>query len=948
MHTIHFYSMRFKLQVALFLLLFGFTPSAMRAATDGLRQGKLPNGLTYYIYKDAGTPGEAHFYLYQNVGAVLENDDETGLAHVLEHLAFNTTNNFPEGVMTYLRQNNLNDFEAYTGVDETRYAVHNVPTDNKGIFNKMFLLLKDWCRGIRILPKDVEKERGIVLEEWRNRENVNRRLTDSIARVVYNQSRYAHRNVIGTQTRLQTFTTKDVQRFYDKWYRPNLQYIAVIGDIDLDEVEKQIKQTLSSLPSKTAPAVGEARTINNNAQPLYMRFIDKENQTPSFGLYQRKSISPDAPAEERTKAFLFTRFFNTLAPRRFAMLKNADKEAFIAASVSYAPLVRGNYQVAFDVVPYANRQAEALQQMLSVRADLQSNGFTHAEFEAEKETMYKGMRGLLDAKGLGTPDNIMQLCKQNFLYGTPITDFREQIRQNIETLVELESTDINAWLRNLLNDENLSFVTYGRTTDEMNITADNFLSALAQSHTAKAEANTEPAPAINLAALPVTPGRIVAEKVIPTLNAKEWTLSNGARVLYKYLPKESGRFYFAGSCLGGRSAVASADIAHYTAMRNLLMQSGVGSYNRNQLAAWLQGKDFQLNLSLQDYTDGLGGNSSLADADNFFAYLHLILTQQNFSKSVFDKYIQRSKYLYTNRSTTGADAVQDSIRLMLFPPSIENPLQDTAFYNSMRHSELSRLFALHYGNAAHFTYCLAGDIPELQAKALITRYIASLKGDAAAPAPQIRPMDFASKAPQIKRTFITDVEGDRGEIEISYANSLALSEKEQAAFEVLRALLESRCFEVLREQERLTYTVGVQTSYTAQPAPSESISIHLSTARQQVDKALARVYTLLDELRNGRFSTDQFKAAVVPLAVDEQTPQSNNATESASTWMALLNVYAETGEVLNPASVHTAEPLFSTLTPADITAVARKVLTDAAHREIVMKAVAPEDKKWEH
>ena len=323
-------------------LFFPFSPA--NAQMNGLRKGKLANGLTYYIYNDGSATGEAQYYLYQNVGAILENDEEMGLAHVLEHLAFNTTDHFPNGVMNFLRSNNLNDFEAFTGVDDTRYAVHNVPTNDVKLNENMLWVLRDWCHGVKMTPKDIEKERGIILEEWRHRSGVDRRLTDAIAPVVYNHAGYATHNVIGSQKILETFQQKQVKQFYDKWYRPNMQFIAVIGDVDVDQMEKNIQTVFKTLPAKQAPAVNpQTRQIPDNTTPLYMRFIDSENKSASFGLYQRYEVKGNAPEEDRVRQCIFTKFFNTLAPKRFVMLKNADKECYIAAGVSLSALVRNYY-----------------------------------------------------------------------------------------------------------------------------------------------------------------------------------------------------------------------------------------------------------------------------------------------------------------------------------------------------------------------------------------------------------------------------------------------------------------------------------------------------------------------------------------------------------------------------------------------------------------------------
>jgi len=926
-------------------LFFPFSPA--NAQMNGLRKGKLANGLTYYIYNDGSATGEAQYYLYQNVGAILENDEEMGLAHVLEHLAFNTTDHFPNGVMNFLRSNNLNDFEAFTGVDDTRYAVHNVPTNDAKLNENMLWVLRDWCHGVKMTPKDIEKERGIILEEWRHRSGVDRRLTDAIAPVVYNHAGYATHNVIGSQKILETFQQKQVKQFYDKWYRPNMQFIAVIGDVDVDQMEKNIQTVFKTLPAKQAPAVSpQTRQIPDNTTPLYMRFIDPENKSASFGLYQRYEVKGNAPEEDRVRQFIFTKFFNTLAPKRFVMLKNADKESYIAAEVSLSPLVRNYYQMAWDMVPYQGNEQKALQQMLAVRDNLRDQGFTAAEFNAEKEKMYNGMKDVLEAKVLGTPDNALMLFRQNFLYDIPVQDFRGQINRNLETLVELEVEDMNAWMKSLLNDNNLAFVTYSKSQSEMNITENDLMAALKEKSSFSDMAHADGMkPISQLIDFPLTGGKIVSEKQLKTLQAKEWTLSNGAKVLYRYVPELSGKFLFAGSAEGGKSIVPAQDIANYTAMRSLLMQSGVYNYNRNQLAQWLQGKNINLSLSLEDYSDGIGGNAPVDKADDFFSYLYLILSRQNFSKSAFDKYIQRNLYVYENRATTGMAAVQDSIQQLLYPVSAMNPRQDEAFFKSVQFDKLQEQFQAHLGDASRFTYCLIGDIPEAKAKELVLRYIGSLKGEGKPVKTAIQPMDFSSSTPVIKRTFETETEGGMAEIEISFANKQKLSEREQAALEVMRGLLERRYFDVLREKEHLTYTVGVQSNYTSQPVAGENLNIHLSTAKENADKAVSLVYSILDDVKAGRFSADEFKAAMVPLAVDEeQSGAASQSNSDPSVWMALLNIYAETGNELSPNDNAASAPVFKTLTPQDITAVAMKVMTNAKQREIIVKPAAQEGK----
>ena len=371
-----------KLLLAGALGALGYLTVPLGAQVSTLRTGKLPNGLTYYISRDAGASvGTANFYLLQNVGALLENDQQNGLAHYLEHMAFNATRHFPSGVMTYLRQRGLYGFDARTGQDETRYSVLDVPTDAPQLTDSVLLILHDWCGGVSITQRDTDKERGIIIEEWRSRNSLQKRLSDAIAPAVYNDSQYARRNVIGSLDVLRTFTYRDIQAFYKTWYRPDLQCVIIVGDIDPAAYEAKVKKFFSSLPANKKGPARPTFTIEDNAQPRYLKFIDKENQYPSFGLYQRVATPTGRSAEERRQDYLLGQLFNRLSPMLYARLRNRGVEGFIAASVSYSPLVRGYGQFAWDVVPYPG-QAGDLQPCAGGHLGLRQGGLRHREAEA--------------------------------------------------------------------------------------------------------------------------------------------------------------------------------------------------------------------------------------------------------------------------------------------------------------------------------------------------------------------------------------------------------------------------------------------------------------------------------------------------------------------------------------------------------------------------------------
>ena len=932
----------------------GLSFASLAAQVSTLRTGRLPNGLTYYISRDAGaSEGTANFFLLQNVGAILEGEQQNGLAHYLEHMAFEATEHFPGGVMNFLRARGLYSFDARTGTDDTRYSIMDVPTAEKGLTDSVLLILKDWCNGISITEKDTEKQRGIIIEEWRQRGGIDKRLSDSIAGVIYNGSQYAKRNVIGSLDVLKTFKYRDIQDFYKTWYRPDLQCVIIVGDIDPAAYEQQVQKLFASLPAARKAKERPAFTIADNEQPLYYRFVDKENRSHSYGLYQRVATPTNRPTAEATKDYLLGQLFNALAPQYFARLRNSGTEAYIAASVSYSPLVRGYSQFAWDFVPYEGQDRRALQQVLIARAQMPYyDFFSNQAFEAEKQKLYEGMKEVLsDDKGLGTPQNFIDIYRNNYLYGTPMREFRQQLEDNLEALVELEADDLRAWLKErAMGDRNLAFVAYTNSPQADAISEEYFRKALATYKGPVFEAEA-PQAITKLIDFKLPAGRIAQEKKIPALGATEWTLSNGMKVLYKYLPKElKGEVLFLASAKGGQSIVKPADLPSFSAMQSLIMASGLYKYDRNQLAEWLRSRPMEVNLSITEYMDGMQARSKTDGVDDLFSYLYLVLNKQRFDEHIFNKWLQRKRYIYASQPQQGREAVDREIRELLSPITEANPREDEAFYSKMKLSDLPRLYEEHFGDASQLAGCLVGDISEAEAKRIVTTYLAALPGDSKAPRRSYTLRDHSSRERVIERTFEVDTEGDLGEVELSFFGDKKLSERERLALGLLEPLLQNRLFDELREKEQGTYSIAVKTSYTDEPLASSSLSIHFVTSRAKADHLKARTYEILRSIAAGKIDRDEYKKVHIPQVLDEEAEEKAAGNElGLGDWIALLNAYAETGKAPDLSKKAPGQEVkVSAVTAQDLSALLKKLLDEGKRRDIVVKSIAPEAKTWEH
>ena len=934
----------------------GLTYTPLSAQISTLRTGRLPNGLTYYISRDAGaSEGTAHFYLLQNVGAILEEDKQNGLAHYLEHMAFEATEHFPGGVMDFLRRRGLYSFDARTGTDDTRYSIMDVPTAEKGLTDSVLLILKDWCSGISITEKDTEKQRGIIIEEWRQRGGIDKRLSDSIAGVIYNGSQYAHRNVIGSLDVLKSFKYPDIQAFYKTWYRPDLQCVIIVGDIDPAAYEQQVQKLFASLPAARNAKARPAFPIEDNNEPLYYRFVDKENRSHSYGLYQRVATPTNRPTEQATKDYLLGQLFNALAPQYFARLRNRGEEAYIAASVSYSPLVRGYGQFAWDFVPYAGQDEKALQQVLRARALMPYDFFSDKAFEAEKQKLYEGMKEVLsDDKGLGTPQNFIDIYRNNYLYGTAMREFRQQLSDNLEALVELDADDLRSWLKeHAMGDRNLAFVAYTNSPEVAAISEKTFRQKLKTYNTLvlASEAN-EPAAITKLIDFKLPAGRIAREKKIPSLGATEWTLSNGMKIIYKNLSKElKGEVLFLASAKGGQSIVKPADLPSFSAMQSLIMASGLYKYDRNQLAEWLSSRPMEVNLSITEYIDGMQARSKTDGVDDLFSYLYLVLNKQRFDKQIFDKWLQRKRYIYDSQPQQGREAVDREIRELLNPITEANPREDQSFYDKMKLADLPRLYAEHFGDASQIAGCLVGDLSEAEAKRIVTTYLAALPGNPKAPRRTYTLREHSSHERVIERTFEVDTEGDLGEVELSFLGDKKLTERERLALGLLEPLLQNRLFDELREKEQGTYSIAVKTNYTDDPVANTSLSIHFITSRAKADYLKSRTYDILRSIASGQIDRDEYKKVHIPQVLDEEAEEKAAGDGMGlGVWIALLNAYAETGKApdLTKKGATSQEVKVSAITAQDVSSLLKKLLDEGKRRDIVVKSIAPEAKQWEH
>lgn len=914
------------------------------AREQKLQVGELANGLKYYVLDDPSVKGYVNFYLVQNVGAMLEDNDENGMAHYLEHMAFNGTEHFPQGIMKFLRGKGVYTFNAKTRLNETIYQINNIPTENTELVDSCLFIIKDWCNGILLREDEVAKERNIIMEEWRVRNNLHKRMQDSIAPVLYNYSKYASRNVIGEPEIINTFNAESIRRFYNKWYRPDLQAVMIVGDINSDAFKTKIDELFSAIPKIKNVQKREDTQIKDNEEPLFYNFIDEENVASSFGIYQRKRFSGKEQDEEtKIKHSLYMRLFNDLFARKFARIKNDKKEFFIAVSITMGPLVRNYYGCAWDVVPYEGKATEALKQLLAVREEVCRNGFDSIDFKELQQKMLSELKEILKDDKLGSIENKVEIFRQNFLTGSPIVDLRVQMEENMFYLLEMNVEELNSWAKTWLDDSNLSFITYTNSKTEKYLTLDDFTVAFNEVKNSSLQIESKVVTKRKLIDFHIEDGNILKEEYIDSLDVEKWTLGNGATIYYKYLPKVKKRFYFVASSMGGASAVKTADIPSFSAMKELIMQSGLYKHNRNELYDLIKDKDFNITLNIEDYIESIGGNSATEDFEAFFQYLYLILQKQVFSEDEFTKYIQRKKYIKESTPNSELNKVQDSIQNLLFPISERNPKEDISFYNKMKFEDLARIYSERFGNAADFNFCLVGGLPKEKVRICIKKYIASLPGDSKKNPEKYNYIDFSSKEHEIRKEFVADIPGDLGIIEISFHNKVELSKKEQVILSLGSRILQNRLFDRIRGEKGGSYSIDVKAFYSQMPVPTENIGIRFQTQRAKADKMREIVHKELSNVLLSGINEEELEKVKLPILVSLQMEEvdEKDKSEDVGFWLALLNNYVEKNQILQEDI--SEEGTIESITKEDVISVMRKVMSGAKKRDFLVKSLPMEN-----
>ncbi|MEO8254209.1 MAG: insulinase family protein [Flavobacterium sp.] len=923
-----------------FLVMLCFSASAQNINLNAplpidqtIKKGVLPNGMTYYIKNTKVTKGVASYYIIQNVGSILENDDQQGLAHFLEHMAFNGTKNFPDkGILNTMQKYGLvfgSDINAYTSFDETVYNVNNIPTTPE-LIDKGLLILHDWSHFLTLADKEIDSERGVVKEEWRTGQNGEMRIMEKSLPTYFNNSKYAKRLPIGLMDVVDHFKYKALRDFYHDWYRTDLQAIAIVGDIDVAAVETKIKTMFSDIPAVENPLKRFVVGIPENQELLYTMAMDDEVTTAgiSFGINHIKSLKDQTVST--LKEDLVNGMAVSMLSSRLRELSRKTDATFLNVSLSYGQNTRINNTFDLNITPKPNQQAVAFKSIMTEINRAVKFGFTDSEIQrtlAEYKNFYENQ--ILSRDEISHED-IIQVIKDNYLNNATITDI-EQEYQVVKTIFEnLQPNEIHVALKNLYTDKNRFLLITG-VKGNNNLSKEEALSILNE-----IEKNDSLTPYQDnfasktlLSGIDIKPGTIVSEKENKALGSKTFTLSNGIKVHYKFANKNKNDVKLLGISDGGKSLLADDDTASLSIFSNVIQYSGLGDYSATELQKVLSGKSANASVSIGNLNENVSGSSVTKDAETMFQMVYLRFMKPRFDQEAYNVILQNVNNYKESRRENIDEKLKDSTTVALYGAhNPKQPLYDEAFINSMSFDKIKAIYASRFANAADFEFLIVGDVKEEALKPLLEKYLASLPTNSEREHWKDNSVSWLK--PTTNKEFHLKMEDAKSTVQIGYKNRFKYSLKDEFIANALGDILQLRYTETLREQEGGTYGASASAGLIKKPIQEAYLSVRFDCNPDKVTNLVAIVHQEINKIANGAIQQSDLDKTVTNYIKERNQEKDYNSYD-----MNLLTTFYREGyNINNPSNF---EKIIKSITIKDVQKFTQKLIKNAKSYEIVLK-----------
>ena len=827
-----------------------------------VRKGQLKNGLTYYIRHNAKEPGLADFYIAQRVGSILEEPRQRGLAHFLEHMAFNGTKNFPGkgkrlGIVPWCETIGVKfgaNLNAYTSVDQTVYHIGSAPLKREGILDSCLLVLHDWSHYILLEDAEIDKERGVIHEEWRTRRAgraVQRLMEDAMPKV-YKGTKYEDCMPIGSMDIVDNFPYQDLRDYYQKWYRPDLQAVVVVGDVDVDKVEKKIKKMFGSIPLPKNRAERVYYPVGDNERMIVDIEKDAEQPIALVHLYQKREATPDA--EKNTEKYLREGYVDdligTMLNDRLAEIRQQANPPFQSATGRASLFFLSRTKEAFSL-SISCKQDNILGGIITAVAAAErarQHGFTQSELDRAKSIYLNAAERRYNQRADNRNQHYVNRCVQNFLSGEPLVSADFEVENARKLNREVTLAEVNEAVKALITDQNQVTIMYAPDKESVHLPTEAqieevILAAQQQPYEAYAEQQL----ADHLISTLPAPGTIVSEKPYGTNGFTELTLSNGLKVYAKKTDFSADAIQFSMRADGGTSLYGDEDIPNFTLISSGVAEGGVGDFDATTLRRMLQGKSVRLAPSVGSKGQSISGGSSVKDMQTLFELTYLYFTQPRRDSVAFGGLINRTRSFLANRNASPSVDYNDSIRAILYGHHPRFKPVEVATLDHVNYDRIFQIYQERFSDASNFRAVIIGNYDEQQLRQFVCQYLATL------PSTGKHEQTNQANIPQIVAPtgiykFTKKMATPLANVSVFYNAQIPFSAKNDLIADYLKQVLRIAYTDSVREEKGGTYGVSVEFELDKEDTPDLTLKISYNADPTRYEELNPIIYQQLQHI----------------------------------------------------------------------------------------------------
>ncbi|MCH5307063.1 MAG: insulinase family protein [Prevotella sp.] len=851
---------------AIVFLIFTLNLTAQSLKQDAaVRTGKLKNGLTYYIRHNAKEAGLADFYIAQRVGSILEEPRQRGLAHFLEHMAFNGTKHFPGkgkqlGIVPWCETIGVKfgaNLNAYTSVDQTVYNISAVPLKREGIVDSCLLILHDWSHYLLLEEEEIDKERGVIHEEWRTRraDRAVSRLMENAAPKIYKGTKYEDCLPIGSMDIVGHFACQDLRDYYQKWYRPDLQAVIVVGDIDVDKMERKIKKLFSSIPMPKNPAKREYYPVNDNDTMIVAIERDKEQPIVLAHFYQKRDATPDD--EKNDEAYLRGDYIDgligTMLNDRLSELRLLARPPFQSSTAHASTFFLSRTKEAFSLSISCQEDniLGGFIAAIGVAEQARQHGFTTEELMRAKSLKLNHAERKYRERDDRRNSRLVDACVRHFLTAEPLLSADDQLELARRFDREVTLEEVNAAVRRLITDQNQVVVVYAPEKEGLVLPTEQQIESVIlgtqQLKYAPYEGQkVETTLTSYLAPLTSKKGSIINEQDYKH-DFKEYTLSNGLKVYARKTDYAKDAVTFSLRAAGGTSLYSDEDIPNFSLINSAVADAGVAEFDAMTLRRMLTGKSVRVQPSVGSRAQNISGGASVKDLETLFQLVHLYFTQPRRDTVAFQSLMNRMHAFLTNRNASPKVDYNDSIRAILYNhhPRLEPVVQKTL--EKVSYDRILDIYRERFSNAANFQAVIIGNYDEQTLRNLMETYLATL------PATNQHEDTNWQNIPRIvsgdfTHIFKKQMATPLANVSIYYTADVLFTPQSDLELDFLTRVLKIAYTDSVREEKGGTYGVSVVFELDKDDVPNTTLRISYNADPTRYEELNPIIYEQLENV----------------------------------------------------------------------------------------------------